>query len=107
MLEDISIYYRDICNDFIIFHSLLKNPQHVAEVLAELFKGYCAPFPSNPGSYVAFAADEHGTLVEVYPLGTEMIPGEDQEPIKYRQNDSSQFIATHAAISVPLESITN
>ena len=32
-----------------------------------------------------------------------MIPGEDQEPIKYRQNDSSQFIATHAAISVPLD----
>lgn len=79
-----------------------KDPLHVAEVLAELFEGYCAPFPSNPGSYVAFAADEHGTLVEVYPLGTEMFPGEDKEPIQYRQNNSSQFIATHAAISVPL-----
>lgn len=79
-----------------------KNPLHVAEVLAELFQGYCAPFPSHPGSYVAFAGDEHGTLVEVYPLGTEMIPGEDKEPIQYRQNNSSQFIATHAAISVPL-----
>ena len=80
-----------------------KNPLQVAEVLAELFKGYCAPFPSCPGSYVAFAGDDYGTLVEVYPLGTEMIPGEDEKPIQYQQKNSSQFIATHAAISIPLE----
>lgn len=80
-----------------------QNPLHVAEVLAELFQGYCAPFPSHPGSYVAFAADKYGTLVEVYPLGTEMIPGEAEKPIQYQQNTSNQFIATHAAISIPLE----
>jgi hypothetical protein len=80
-----------------------QNPLHVAEVIAELFQGYCAPFPSHPGSFVAFAGDEYGTLVEVYPLGTEMIPGEDAKPIQYQQNSCSQFIATHAAISIPLE----
>lgn len=81
-----------------------KNPLHVAEVLAELLKGYAAPFQSHPGSYVAFAADEYGTLIEVYPLGTEMIPGEIDRPIQYQnQNSSNQFIATHAAISIPLE----
>jgi hypothetical protein len=79
-----------------------KNPVHVAEVLAELFNGYCAPFPSHPGSYVALAADEYGTLIEVYPLGTEMIPGKKDQPIQYQQNSSNQFIATHAAISIPL-----
>ncbi len=79
-----------------------KNPLHVAEVLAELFQGYCAPFPSHPGSHVAFAADEYGTLVEVYPVGTEMIPGKDSEAIQYQENKSSQYIATHAAISIPL-----
>ena len=80
-----------------------KNPLHVAEVLAELFKGYVAPFSSHPGSYVAFAADEYGTLIEVYPLGTEMIPGEEDRPIQYQnQNSENQFIATHAAISIPL-----
>ena len=78
------------------------DPLHVAEVLAELFKGYCAPFPSHPGSHVAFAGDEYGTLVEVYPLGTEMIPGENEKPIQYQQNTSNQFIATHVAISVTL-----
>ncbi len=81
-----------------------KNPLHVAGVLAELFKGYCAPFPSHPDSYVAFAGDEFGTLVEVYPLGTEMIPGEEDKPIQYQKPDSiNQFIATHAAISIPLD----
>ena len=81
-----------------------KDPLHVAEVLTELFKGYCAPFPSHPGSYVAFAGDKYGTLIEVYPLGTEMIPGSEDKPIHYQhQKVSSPFIATHAAISIPLE----
>ena len=97
-----------------------QNPQHVAQVIAELFKtNYCVPFPSHPGSYVAFAGDEYGTLVEVYPLGTEMIPGKDDEAIQYQASKPSQrllrrkttepaltvgqYIATHAAISIPLE----
>ncbi len=80
-----------------------KNPLHVAEVLSELFNGYCAPFQSHPGSYVAFAADKYGTLIEVYPLDTQMIPGEEDQPIQYQNlNSSNQFIATHAAISIPL-----
>ncbi len=80
-----------------------KNPLHVAEVLAELFQGYCAPFSSHTNSYVAFAADEYGTVIEVYPFGTEMIPGEEDRPIQFRhQNTSNQFIASHAAISIPL-----
>ena len=81
-----------------------QNPLKVAQVIAELFKSeYCAPFPSHPGSYVAFAGDKYGTLVEVYPLGTEMIPGKDSEAIQYQENLSSKYTATHAAISIPLE----
>lgn len=81
-----------------------KDPQHVAKVIAELFNSdYCAPFTSHPGSYVAFAGDEYGTLIEVYPLGTEMIPGKESEAIKYQQNTCSSFVATHAAMSIPLE----
>nr|ADN17110.1 conserved hypothetical protein [Gloeothece verrucosa PCC 7822] len=90
-----------------------QNPPHVAQVLAELFNGYFAPFHSNADSYVALAADEYGTLIEVYPLGTEMLPGKDNEPIQYQRNENfSPFIATHAAISVPktqeeIENIAN
>ena len=80
-----------------------ENPLHVAEVLAELFNGFSAPFPSHPDSYVAFAGDEYGTLIEVYPFGTEMIPGENDKPIQYQENTFRPFIATHAAISIPLE----
>lgn len=79
-----------------------KNPPHVAKVLAELLNGYFAPFQSNADSYVALANDEYGTLIEVYPFGTEMLPGKDDEPIKYQHNENfSSYIATHAAISVP------
>ena len=81
-----------------------QHPQHVAEILAELFQGYCAPFPSHPGSYVAFAADEYGTAIEVYPLGTEMTPGKADKAIQFRQQDNpSQFISSHAAISIALD----
>lgn len=81
-----------------------KDPQHVAEVLAELFQGYCAPFPSHPGSFVAFAADEYGTVIEVYPFGTEMLPGENDQAIQFSYgNQTNQFIACHAAISISLD----
>ena len=80
-----------------------QNPLHVAEVLAELFQGYSAPFPSHDNSYVAFAADKYGTVIEVYPSGTEMIPGKNDEAIQFRyQTTPNRFIASHAAISIPL-----
>jgi hypothetical protein len=77
-----------------------NNPLHVAGV----FKGVSAPFPSHPNSYVAFALDQYGTLIEVYPRGTEMTPGSDDQPIQYQNpTTEKQYIATHAAISIPLE----
>ncbi|MDZ8185287.1 MAG: hypothetical protein RMX96_10590 [Nostoc sp. ChiSLP02] len=78
-----------------------NNPPHVAEVLAKILGGKAAPFPSNPGSYVAVALDEHGTMIEVYPLGIELIPGDGEQQVKFRENDNiNQFNAVHAAVSV-------
>ncbi|MFN6538144.1 MAG: hypothetical protein RM021_017605 [Nostoc sp. EkiNYC01] len=78
-----------------------NNPRHVAEVLAKLLGGKTAPFPSHPGSYVAVALDEQGTLIEVYPLGTELIPGDGEQQVQFRKNNNySQFNAVHAAVSV-------
>ena len=88
-----------------IFHLSISadNPKHVASILAEIFQGDFAPFPPHPGSYVSFALDEHGTAIEVYPKGTELNPGAQQEQLQFIQNGSnSKFTATHAAISVPL-----
>ncbi|MEA5511930.1 hypothetical protein VB715_19330 [Crocosphaera sp. UHCC 0190] len=88
-----------------IFHLSIAvdNPKHVASVLAEIFKGEFTEFPPHPGSYMSFAFDKYGTAIEVYPKGTELNPGTNQDELKFKHNDSSsQFTATHAAISVPL-----
>ncbi|MEG3958865.1 hypothetical protein [Microcoleus sp. herbarium2] len=47
-----------------------QNPQHVAQVLAEIIQGQPTPHPLNPGGYIIFPFDEYGTEIEVYPLGT-------------------------------------
>jgi hypothetical protein len=78
-----------------------QNPRHVAEVLAEIWHGRVLPFAPHPGSYLAFAGDEHGTAVEVYPLGTEITPGKDAAGAGFQTRASpSPLTATHVAISV-------
>jgi hypothetical protein len=80
-----------------------QNPQHVAEVLAKIFKGQTVPFPPHPGSHMVLAMDEYGTAIEVYPAGTELVPGiDDLDSCTFiRQPKISRFSAVHAAISVP------
>ncbi|WP_448570155.1 hypothetical protein [Trichothermofontia sp.] len=78
------------------------NPKHVADVLAELWQGKAYPFPMYPDSYIAFAGDDYGTAIEVYPLGSELVPGRPDLPALQAENSSAQFTATHVAISVPL-----
>lgn len=81
-----------------------ERPQHVAKVLAELWNGQVTPFPSHAGSYAVLACDASGTMIEVYPLGTELQPGTDQQPVEFGQSVSAPlFNAFHAAISVPVE----
>lgn len=80
-----------------------QNPQHVAQVLAEILKGQIAPFFPHPGSYIIMPFDQYGTAIEVYPLGSELIPGEGDEQCKFVEASiPSNFTATHAAISVPV-----
>lgn len=78
------------------------NPLHVAEVLGEILQGVVAPFPPNPGSYMALALDEQGTMIEVYPDGSQLRPGQQDEQAIFSQDLLlSPFTATHVAISVP------
>jgi hypothetical protein len=51
-----------------------ENPGNVAKVLAEIMGGIVVPFPPNPGSFMAFALDEHGAEVEIHPAGTRLEP---------------------------------
>ena len=58
-----------------LFHLSIDadRPEHVARVLAELWGGEALPFPPViEGSWVAMAGDDRGTIVEVYPRGTEL-----------------------------------
>ena len=78
-----------------------QNPLRVACVLAEIWNGKVFNF-SYPGSYLVTTFDDYGTGIEVLPLGCVLIPPSDTEPSKIIQtSSSSDFVATHAAISVP------
>lgn len=45
-----------------------RDPARVAAVLAFLLGGRALPFPPFPGSWIAFARQDDGTAIEVYPL---------------------------------------
>ena len=77
------------------------NPLHVARTLVELFGGTLSRFGPYGNSYIAWAGDEHGTAIEVYPVGTEMFPDTGAGQANFRHNaGASGFVATHAALSV-------
>ncbi|BCL33759.1 hypothetical protein [Nostoc sp. MS1] len=79
----------------------VENPQHVAQVLAEVLNGQAVPFFPNPGSYLVIPLDEYGTGIEVYPLKSYIKPGEgDNQCVFAEASNVSGFTATHAAISV-------
>ncbi|MBX9252506.1 hypothetical protein H1Q63_00630 [Desmonostoc muscorum CCALA 125] len=79
-----------------------ENPQHVAQVLAEILQGQATPHPFSPDGHIVFPFDEYGTEIEVYPLVTEITPGDSQEKRAYIQNPTaSKFTGTHVMISVP------
>lgn len=77
-------------------------PQHVAEVLAELWQGAAMPFPPIlNGSWAAFAGDDRATMVEVYPRGAELHEGDaGVTGVIGGNNDRS---ATHFAMATPLK----
>lgn len=78
-----------------------RDPRHVASVLAEMFDGVVSRFAPYANSYIAWAGDEHGTAVEVYPVGTEMLPDASAGQANFRHvAGASGFTATHAAVSV-------
>lgn len=78
-----------------------SNPLQVATVLTKLLGGRLTRFGPYRNSYIAWAGDEYGTAVEVYPAGTEMLPDKGEGQANFRHNgEASPYVATHAAISV-------
>jgi hypothetical protein len=94
-----------------------NNPEKVANVLADLWNGYAYPFPPSPGSFVVFEDDNRGTLVEITPINTVLVPGEGlpneenfsintptgEHEAKFVSSDfSPKFVATHLNINTNL-----
>lgn len=75
----------------------------MADVLVEIFGGVLTRFGPYRDSWIAWAADDVGAAIEVYPAGTELHPPDGPGQATFRHNSSATgFTATHATVSVPL-----
>ncbi len=96
----------------------VNNPEHVANILAELWGGVAMPFPPSPGGWVAFEDDGKGTLVELIPIDVHAIPGtglpeeegfsietitDDFEATFTEGNETALFGSVHLNINSPLD----
>src|SRR5690348_12384517 len=81
-----------------------REPQRVAEVLAELMGGRCVPFGPLEGAFMATSGDPHGTMIEVYPdQATLDIPDRDEQVVFGKNEAPPHTWPFHAFLSVPLE----
>ena len=81
-----------------------REPQHVAEVLAELMNGKCYPFGPLEGAFMAQSGDEHGTMIEVYPdRATLEIPANDDQVVFGDNASAPRNWPFHVLLSVPRE----
>ena len=96
----------------------VNDPEHVANVVAELWGGYAMPFPPSPGGYVAFADDGKGSMVEFVPAHVQIVPGigvpdeagfsietvtDDFEGTFVPDNETTLFGSVHLNINSPLD----
>jgi hypothetical protein len=81
-----------------------REPQHVAEVLAELMNGTCSPFGPLEGAFMAISGDANGTMIEVYPeRATLNIPDRDDQVVFAENPAPPQTWPFHMLLSVPRE----
>jgi hypothetical protein len=88
-----------------LFHLSIAahDPKHVAEVIAEMWRGEAFYFPPvTPGSWIAFAGDDRGTAKEVYPIDTVLREEEGDADGVGERTGGSRYTATHAALATPL-----
>ncbi len=79
----------------------VNHPQHVADVIAELWQGQSVPFPGHEGSYIAFRFDLYGTAIEVMPKSLILKPGSETAAVQFADFEpATGYTATHANISV-------
>jgi hypothetical protein len=83
-----------------LFHASIPadDPEHVAQVIAEPWKGEVLPFPPFPGAFFVCASDARRSI---YPRGREHVPALDTYGV--RENPApSLYSEVHLAIGTPL-----
>jgi len=82
-----------------------QNPQHVAEVLAELMGGKSYPFGPLDGAYMAVSGDEHGSMIEVYPDDA-VLTYEGESQALFEKREAPRAWPFHLLLSVPTDQAT-
>lgn len=88
-----------------IFHASIDadEPRRVADFLARLWNGQVLPFPAViDGSWIVLAGDDHGSAIEVYPRGTELVPADGDADAYGVKRIPALGTATHLAVATPL-----
>ena len=89
-----------------IFHVSIAaaDPARVAGVLAEIWNAKVYPFPPvAQGSLFVHAGDDRNSAIEVYPLGTELMPADGDADATSRHNGAADGrTPTHMAIATHL-----
>jgi hypothetical protein len=81
-----------------------REPQHVAEVLAELMSGKCFPFGPLEGAFMAASGDPNGAMIGVYPKRTTLnIPDRDDQVVFAENSAPPQTWPFAVLLSVPRE----
>jgi hypothetical protein len=81
-----------------------RDPQHVAEVLAELAGWKIRPFPGPLSTgLVLISEDAHGTTIEIYPDGTIITPGTGEEQGEFEQGPAPERYPFHFLWSLDVE----
>jgi hypothetical protein len=76
----------------------VRDPERVANVLADIMRGISRPFPANDGSFAAFQRDDQGTLIEIHPSGTVLVP--EGTGFAHTLSGEVGYGPTHFALSV-------
>jgi catechol 2,3-dioxygenase-like lactoylglutathione lyase family enzyme len=82
-----------------------KEPRRVAEILAEILGGRALAFRGPlGGAFTVLTGDEHGTMIEIYPEDTELVPKPGDNPIPFTSGGRAPaHYGWHVNLSVEME----
>ena len=78
-----------------------EHPEDVAIFLANVMSGVAMPFPPFPDCWIAFAEQDDGTAIEVYPTTHVLEAGEEQISCEIKAQDASPTFV-HVALCATL-----